>query len=448
MIDYIKILINDCDINRLINSPHLDFKGEYSESTGEIGQTLKAVYHYCTITIFQSGSVSFTGSIHKLYNSLNNVFAPNHNPKKEYNGYNGNLFTYADILEVREHLIVLFDCVPQQMVFQNIEFGINTTPNFKPKLFLDGLLYHQNKGFDVRQNGHYKQVEHVQYWLKIYNKSRQYGLNVDTLRVEIKIKKSEYLIKWIGVETFADITPDTLEKAKNTLLDAFSKIVYYDYTIRKEDLKERTKNALTKYENPNYWLNELKPHRRSKPRKRLAEIINKHSDNLYKKIEEDIDQKCSMINLLSGVTNDRLFNSKLGVTNDRLFDEVKKSMGVTNDSLNIGSMVTHQPFLPTPKKEVKKCLVTGVDISMQKEDSFLLSHTGIKWYYQNDKKTFDEVVKKYLSEKWTGSTLKTQIRELAHNIRNYQNNRKLRQQKIYPENQYRLFDILGSSNMV
>jgi len=36
-------------------------------------------------------------------------------------------------------------------------------------------------------------------------------------------------------------------------------------------------------------------------------------------------------------------------------------------------------------------MVTGLDISMQKEGSFLLSHKGLKYYFERDKKTFDEV---------------------------------------------------------
>ncbi len=444
MIDYVKILIKDCDVNRLMGLPCLDFWCEYSKSTGEEKGKIIADYHYCKIKITQSGMVLFYGSIHKLWNSLHDVKAPNYMPE-QYNGYNGNMFTYIDIVEVREHLIALFDCTPQQMIFQNIEFGVNTTSGIKPKLFLNGLLYHQNKGFDVVENGNYKQVEHKQYLLKIYNKSRQYGLDVDTLRVEIKIKKSEYLIKWTDVETFADISPDTLNKAKNMLLEAFNKVVYYDYTIRTEDLKERTKNALTKYKNPNYWLNELKPNFRFRHRKRLSEIIQNHSDNLRKKIVDNINQKCSTNDRLfepkKCSTNDRLFEPKKCSTNDRLFDEAKKQKCSTNDSLNIGSIVLHQPILSEHKKEDKKCPITGVDISMQKEGSFLLSHTGLKWYWKNDKTIYKKVAKKYLSKKWQNSDFEIQIKELAHNIRNYQNNQRLKQKRIYPSNHYRLFAI-------
>ena len=36
-------------------------------------------------------------------------------------------------------------------------------------------------------------------------------------------------------------------------------------------------------------------------------------------------------------------------------------------------------------KNRRFCLLTGLNISMQKRDSFLLSHTGLKYYYKTDK---------------------------------------------------------------
>ena len=40
------------------------------------------------------------------------------------------------------------------------------------------------------------------------------------------------------------------------------------------------------------------------------------------------------------------------------------------------------------KQDVNRrfCLITGLNISMQKSNSFLLSHAGLKYYYKTDKK--------------------------------------------------------------
>jgi hypothetical protein len=77
---------------------------------------------------------------------------------------------------------------------------------------------------------------------------------------------------------------------------------------------------------------------------------------------------------------------------------------------------------------------------MQK-DSLLLSHTGIKYYKKTDVKVYNEIKRKYLSAKWADSDVETQIKELAHNIRNTHNNRGLKQNRINRTNQYNLFEL-------
>ncbi len=407
MIDYVKIHVKGANKKHLLSLPCLDFKGEYSHATGEVATTLKAEHHFCEITINKAG-VFFSGSIHKLWNSLNDVKAPNCIPDK-YKGFNGNQFSYSDIDEVRVYLSQLFDCKPQQMYFQNAEIGINTTPLFDPKLYLDGLLAHKGKPFEVKAEGNYKQAVHNEYYLKIYNKSKQYGMSEHTLRVEVKIRKS-YLLHRLGIRTFDDVTPETLNEGKKMLLEAFNHSLHYDHTIRTDELTKRQKTMLLKYSNPNYWLNETKKKYHDAPKKRLQKITLNHSDNLHRKIGQEIEQKFELNNTISSVTI---------------------------NSSNIGLIVTSD----TPKKQSRKCSITGLDISMQKEGSFYLSHTGLKWYLKNDKKEYEKVARKYLSERWENEGLEKQIKELAHNIRTASRDRRLRQEKKYTREQYRMFDI-------
>lgn len=55
---------------------------------------------------------------------------------------------------------------------------------------------------------------------------------------------------------------------------------------------------------------------------------------------------------------------------------------------------------------------------MQKSDSILLSHTGLRYYLKTDVKIYNEVKRKYLSKKWIDTNVETEIKEIAHNIRN------------------------------
>lgn len=405
MIDYTKILLTNIDISRLLNSPQLKFKFEVAD-TGEYSTKRTANYHFCKVIVHENGIVLFTGSIHKMWNSLNNIKAPNFEKQKDYKGFNGNQFLINDIIKMRKHLQRLFDCDPVQMLFQNIEFGINTTPLFDPQIFIKGLLFHYGKLFEYRFNGYFSQVKHERYFIKIYNKSNHYGISKHTLRIELKVVKTED-IKHTGIKTFADINEITLDKAKNLLLKRFKEIVYYDYTISTNSITKQQKRTLNKYSNPRYWIGELKPKNRDYNKSRLKKFIYEFSNNLHHQILLDMINKFGIINQLSS-------SIKFGINNS------------SNIQLNI------------PKVESRICLITKLDISMQNSNSILLSHTGLNYYYKNNREIFNQVKKVYLSKKWINEGYNKQIREIAHNIRNTRCNRKLKQMRLYPTHQKQL----------
>ena len=83
----------------------------------------------------------------------------------------------------------------------------------------------------------------------------------------------------------------------------------------------------------------------------------------------------------------------------------------------------------------RSCLVTGLNISMQKKNSFLLSHTGLKYYFKTDKKIFLELKRKYLTTNWANANHKKQIKEIAHCIRRKHQYNKVKQ----IDNQLQLF---------
>lgn len=298
MIDYVKILLKGVDVPRLLSIDCLEFVSELSKKTGEISTKSVAKYHHCKITIYDSGIVLFTGSIHKLWNSINGIKANNYKGLKDYKGFNGNQFRMDDIIYVRDHLEKLFDCESNSMVFQNIELGVNTTPGFNPQLYLKGLLYHRGEIIETRYKRHYAEVEHQRYRLKIYNKSNQYSILEHTLRIELHIKKTED-IKCLGVKTFQDVNPETLDKAIKMLLKRFNEVVYYDITIDKKNLTRCEKELLKSYNRRSYWIDDLKPQHRDRHKKRLLKIIQSNSSYLHKKIEQNIIEKCVVINCVS-----------------------------------------------------------------------------------------------------------------------------------------------------
>lgn len=300
------------------------------------------------------------------------------------------------------------------MIFQNIEFGINTTPVFNPQLFITGLLYQNNKLFEYKYDRRFAQSIHQRYKLKIYNKSNQYGMLENTLRIELKVLKIED-IKLTGIKSFNDINTKTLLKAKNLLLKRFKDVVYYDNTINKNKLTKPQKRTLLKYKNQRFWIDELKPKNRDFHKKKLLRFISDFSENLHQQLVKNINEKIVIINRLSE-------RDKIVIINTSCIE-----LNITNN---------------TPENKDKKCSVTRLNISMQKADSFLLSHTGLKHYFKTDKKVFNIVKNKYLSTKWIDADFETQIKEIAHNIRNKANNNRLMLDKRYCSKQIQMFEVI------
>ena len=262
-------------------------------------------------------------------------------------------------------------------------------------------------------------------------------MSFPVLRVELKItrmeeincefdKKGKLNKDYVGIRTFADVNERTYKKAKEVLLKRFDEVMYYDYTINKKNLSKTELVNIKDFARPNYWINDLDSNRRYRPKKSLKSLIKNNSNNLHQQIRTNMIEKC--------VINNPLFESSKCVINNPLTILLSTT---PKDPTNSGKIYSK-------KKEVKSsiCKITGLNISMQKQ-SILLSHTGLKHYYKNDKPTFEQIKNKYLSSQWNKSDLQTQIKEIAHNIRNTISNQKIKQQRIYNPAQLNILNSLG-----
>lgn len=282
-------MVKNPNIERLNGNKNLTFFTGVATETGIYKDRKVATYHNCKITIFETGTVIFSGSIHKLWNSLKN------NTTNKGHGFNGNTFRLKDIMFIKHHLMDIFGCQPQQLILRNIEFGINIDTNFEVKTFLSGLLFHKGKMFENSYNNHFYKVIHQQYILKIYDKGSHYNLNTNTLRFEIKFQKMIELTG-IGIYSMNEITPKTLLMVEKILLGRFQEIVYYDRTISKHTLTKREKENLKNYSNPRFWIDDLKPVRRDRHKKKLQTIIESNSNKLHQQILIAMEKKCVIIN--------------------------------------------------------------------------------------------------------------------------------------------------------
>jgi hypothetical protein len=277
MIDFVKIIVKDFDSEHLLKCNEITFSSKVDEN-GVIQNHWMGTFHTCTFFV-TNNFVVFSGSIHKMWNSINQVMAPNNDPK----GFNGNQFNLANIIEVRSILSRLMNCHPSRMIFQNLEIGLNCPTTFNPREFTKGLLYHLNKEFEFRFNRNSAQTRHDRFYLKVYNKSFQYRMSQHTIRIEIKMIKAVE-INSTGIKSFNDINVANLNKACNILFKRFEALTYFDHSIDTKALIKIELKNLTRYRNPLFWMETLKPNKRDPHKKRLAKLITSHSKNYKQQI--------------------------------------------------------------------------------------------------------------------------------------------------------------------
>lgn len=427
LIDFIKIIIKELNPAILEANPLLEFFDNINLSTGEIkttnraGQPIKpyknAFYNGLEFKIYDTGHVTLSGSLHKYWNS---------------GAHNYNDFNFEAFLGVLRDLKHKFNIIPEQCILKCLEIGINIIPPIPTNQLLDYCFLHKTKPFEYQKNsdeGKYKQVQHEQYIIKIYNKalhykSKGFEINTEIMRFEIKYTKMQKLNER-GIYNLEELSNYGLHNFKETLLNEFNNILFYDNTIQSKS------RSISNYKNPLYWIELL-----SKPTKTnyykhkgiLKNLTSYNSDKIQLQTTEIMSKKIDFLNS-RGASFDPLIilsiHAPLSNDNDLKLNESdtsKKGIIKTNNIL---------------------CEVTKFNISMQKNDSVLLSHTGLKYYYKTDRKVFEQIKRQYLSKQWINSDIEKQIKEIAHNIRNTKSNQKTKQIRIYQPQQVNLLSYLG-----
>jgi len=85
-------------------------------------------------------------------------------------------------------------------------------------------------------------------------------------------------------------------------------------------------------------------------------------------------------------------------------------------------MIHPSELTPSDIKKIKRCPVTGLDISMQAKHTKFLSVSGIKWYYRYDREIYYQFLSVRLSPGSLNKDLRTQFKLIAHSIRNAESN--------------------------
>ena len=423
MLDLLKILIRNTDlINELFDNPLL--------ITISIKETNNKNYEVIPKEFNQAQYVKEYKGIYFCFYFKEGVFTKLEILLKPHYYFNNNLhnandFTVVDCIETLTDIKDIFNLPIAELQIINIEFGVNGLSPINCKDLITHLLYHGKNLFinssddlryskiSYRPNKYGKANEYKR--IKFYAKGVQFPeqVNIDTFRFEVKGKQSKY-IKTLGINTYADLLNiEIYANLSNEIKKEFSKVLIIDADNTMQNLTPKEQTKLFAYLNTTSWYKYLQGNRNqfSKHKKKYIALLDKTENNIHATLENIISQKLD--DLLK-----------------RGADSIppKKTKRGADSTVSIIGICTHLKNRNTNKipqlKTARKCLVTGVNISVQKEGSILLSHTGLKQLFVLDRKQFDIIKNKYLPKKWIGSSFETQIKELAHNIRNKNSNLK------------------------
>lgn len=356
--------------------------------------------------------------------------------------HNANDFRVIDcinvLIEVRN--VLKIDLKAFKVV--NIEYGLNGISPIKVEDLIRFLAYHERnefvtdaglafskKSFSMNLKGianHYKKI-------KTYAKGLQFPIytDINTFRFEVSSKKSRF-INQLGIYTADDLlNPPVYLTMAESIINEFEKVLILDCTTDFKTLSQKEQAKIAKYNNPMEWYRISNvPNRNSFSKNKAAyyKLINKEPFNLKSQLRQIIYDKLELLKKGADSppkqTIEKGADSQLCNRGICTLQEIKKKKECGKQKQSI-------------------CKVTGIDISMQKDNSILLSHAGLKYYYKTDNKIFEQLKRKYLSIKWYKSDFETQIKEIAHNIRNTDSNQRIKQNRLYQPQQINLFSQLG-----
>ncbi len=160
-------------------------------------------------------------SIHKLYNEFNGEEAHNHND-----------FSYSALCETTNHLDAKLIDLRKTKLTQ-LEFGLNiklTVPAediIKQNIILHKLKLHSHYE-KFKGKVEYKQFDYSNYYLKIYDKTKQFKLKENIIRIELKYKKSKSF-NALGIHNIQDLKSKVfLQNLFNDLIKRFDELTIVD----------------------------------------------------------------------------------------------------------------------------------------------------------------------------------------------------------------------------
>jgi len=395
----------NASIEKLKNNPNL--KWEVTVIDDEI--FYEKTFHKSLKIIIKKNNIQLDGSIHKFHNQ---------------GIHNYNDFNFIQIQNTIKELKKNLSLNPYKTRLNNVEFGVNVITSFKPKVFLERLIMHKGKGFnkDKKKNIYYRQCEHEQYIIKIYDKGLQFKLSQNIMRFEIKVTTMQFL-KGIGLNYLSDLNnKEIFLKLGEILNQIWNEILFSDLELDINKLNSKENILFVNGKNPMYWESLYESAKKSGSQKGkrdralndFKKIIEKYGDGIPKEIGISIKNKWNELlntNYESGSIKKQI---KLSKTKNLIPCEIS--------DIHINQNITNRADLDfiysiNPLNSTNVCIVTGIDISHQKENSKFVSAKTILNNPELEKNSIIRSGKKRLRKCKESNSYYA-----AHNLRNKDSN--------------------------
>ena len=291
MIDYIRLRLDRQKYFEAFNNPQrYNLVQNVRLADGTLSNLYKGEYERMMIEV-NPHHIVVHGSLHKFFNK--NVF------KEDQNWTD---FTYAQLDKAIIRLSQRMNFNPEEAVIENIEFGVNIEIDNCPKAFLqDNLIMMKNKEpsmiKEFGEEGQLRQFRFSQYALKIYDKGKQYRLDKNLLRIELKSFKSEVITGRHAKWCLADLLNKyILFKLRGALVKRTKELWICD-TVDSANVKnDKDYQDLLKFINPKYWVVHAVNNKHRRERRKFKKLMQVYElDSIKNEIVKKVKNKSKQL---------------------------------------------------------------------------------------------------------------------------------------------------------
>lgn len=233
--------------NKIIDHPKFDINANFKYSNGEI------LSRYANIHNLRiRDTKTFTelkGSLHTYWNLING-----------FGKQNWSDFSYKQILETIEMFEELFHCHAREIKLTNFEFGFNLQTIINPSDYLlNSIIFYKYllPCEDHKNEKNMKLLKFIyeNYIHKLYDKSKEYSLSENILRMEI-VYRTKALFKNFSIMTLDDLqNKDCYYKMFKDYLKRFDKdFIIVDSFNGTANIPVKDRITLVQYTNSAFWL--------------------------------------------------------------------------------------------------------------------------------------------------------------------------------------------------